>query len=243
MIRAYDANASIGRIPLYPGSAFPVADQWTWHGIQIPLTVVVTVGLFRGWRWARWLALAVFVVASVVAAPLWDLRAAPSYVFLLTLNVVAYVLLFLIPGATVYFSRSSRPERAFAWRGALGTTLLIFAIFTAHSIGFASLWKNGSAEYTWGSTAIFLVPTLALSALVRWDLQRSARETAAALMAVTVALASSQVTAFILVVRGWQPVATLRLGWRHSLLLTVALGFAALALAAWAVRARKIAAT
>lgn len=241
MFRAYDAKAYIGKIPLYPGSAFTVATQWVWLCVQIPLTAVVTVGLFRGWRWARWLALVVFVVACAISAPLRDVRAVPAYVFVLALNLVAYALLFFAPGATVYFSRSTRPEQAFTLRGGFSTTLLIFAIFTAHSIGFATLWKKADAGATWGSSAFFLLPALVLSALARWDLQRSAREIGAALLAVTVALASLQITTFI-AVRAWNPSVTHRFGWLHSLLLTVVLGITGLTLAAWAVRPRKIAA-
>lgn len=240
MFRAYEAKASIGKFPLYPGSVFPVAAQWTWHWIQIPLTAVVTVGLFRGWRWARWLALAVFVVATAISSPLADLRAVPLYLFVLVFNLLTYALLFFAPGAKVYFSRSTRPERAFTLRGGLSTTLLVLAVFTAHSIAFAALKKPDTAAM-WGSFAVFLLPVLALSALTRWDLQRSACESAAALLAVTVALASLQFTAFI-AASAWSPFATLPPGWLQSMHLTIVLGITGLTFAAWAVRARTTAA-
>lgn len=234
MFRVYDAKAFIGKFPLYPGSVFPVATQWAWHGIQIALTAVVTVGLFRGWRWARWLAIALFVVVCALSVPLRDVRAMPLYLFVLAFNLVVYALLFFAPGAKVYFSRSTRPDRALTLRGGLSTTLLVFAIFTAHSIGFAALWKQPNAGATWGSIALFLVPALVFSALTRWDLQRSAREIGAALLAVTAGLASMQVTAFI-AVRAGSPVVTLQPGWLHSLLLTIAMGITGLTLAAWPV--------
>ncbi|WP_413169458.1 hypothetical protein [Burkholderia latens] len=239
MFRAYDAQAYIG-FPLYLGSAFTVATQWAWNCIQIPLTAVIAVGLFRGWRWARWFALTVFAVACAISAPLRDVRAVPAYVFVMVLNLAVYALLFFAPSATVYFSRSTQPERAFTLRGVVSSTLLIFAIFTAHGIGYATLWKKMDALATWGSSALFLLPALVLSALARWDLGRSAREISAALLAVTVTLATLQVTAFF-TVRAWSPAVRFPLGWSNSLLLTVFLGITGLMLAAWAVRSRKIA--
>ncbi|CAM2343692.1 membrane hypothetical protein [Burkholderia vietnamiensis] len=124
--------------------------------------------------------------------------------------------------------------------GAVSSTLLIFATFTAHSIGYATLWKKVDAWATWGSSAVFLLPALVLSALARWDLRRSAREISAALLAVTVTLASLQVTAFF-TVHAWSPAVMRPLGWPNGLLLTVLLGITGLTLAAWAVRPRKIA--
>ncbi|WP_233874519.1 hypothetical protein [Paraburkholderia adhaesiva] len=241
MLRAYDAKAYIGKMALYAGSVFPVAAQWRWHWFQIGLTVAIAVGLFRGWRWARWLALAVFVVACAISAPIRDVRAVPAYVFWLALSLVAYALLFLTPDAKVYFSHTTRPEPAFTLRGVLSTTFLILAVFTAHSIAFAALYKNVGAGTVWGSSAVFLLPALLLSALARWDLQRSAREIAAALLAVTVAVASVQVSV-VIAPRGWYPDAMLRAGVLHGLLLTVVLGITGVALTAWDVRARKFAA-
>ncbi|MDN7429355.1 hypothetical protein CFB89_20495 [Burkholderia sp. AU16741] len=240
LLRAYDAAAPIGKIPLDPGSVFPVSVQWRWHWIQIPLTVVVAVGLFRGWRWARWLALAVLVVAGAISAPLWDVRAAPSYVFVLALNLVICALLFFAPSAKVYFSRSTRLPRIFTMRGAISTGLLVFAVFTAHSIGFAAL-KKPDAAAMWGSSALFLLPALVFSALICWDLRRSVREIGAALLAVTVALISVQVKVFI-AGRAWPTGATLQSGLFQSILLTIVLGISGLTFAAWAVRARTTAA-
>ncbi|HDR9130099.1 hypothetical protein [Burkholderia vietnamiensis] len=240
MFRAYDAEAYIGKFPLYPGSASTIATQWAWNCIQIPLTAVIAVGLFRGWRWVRWFALTVFAVTCAISAPLRDVLAVPAYVFVVALNLAVYVLLFFAPSATVYFSRSTQPERAFTLRGAVSSTLLIFATFTAHSIGYATLWKKVDAWATWGSSAVFLLPALVLSALARWDLRRSAREISAALLAVTVTLASLQVTAFF-TVHAWSPAVMRPLGWPNGLLLTVLLGITGLTLAAWAVRPRKIA--
>lgn len=238
LLRAYDAKASIGKVALYPGSAFPVPAQWAWHAVWILLTAAITVGVFRGWRWARWLALAGFATACAVTAPLRDDRQLPAYVFWLAMNVGAFGLLFFAPAAKRYFSGSTRPERAFALRAVLSTTLLIVAVFTAHSIGYAAFWKALPASFTWGSSAVFLLPALLLSALARWDLRRSAREMAAALLAVSFALAALQVGVFLRV-HYWRPIAMLGSGWLQSLLLTAVLGIAGLALAIWVARTRQ----
>ena len=240
LVRAYHAEASIGMVPLNPGSVFPVTVQLTWQGIEIPLTLIVAVGLFRGWRWARWLALAVLVVASAISAPLGDVRAGPLYLFALALNLAISALLFFAPGAKVYFSQSTWPDRTFTLRGTLSTSLLVFAVFTAHSIGFAAL-KKPDAVAMWGSSALFLLPALVFSALTRWDLRRSAREIAAALLAVSVALISLQVNGFM-AVPAWPPGATLQSGLLQSMLLTIVFGISGSTLGAWAARARTTAA-
>ncbi|WP_217649933.1 hypothetical protein, partial [Burkholderia ubonensis] len=69
----FDRKAQIGVDPIFLGSVFPVRSQWNWITATIGLNLVTTVGLFRGWGWARWLAV-ILCISRNLSAFLWVRR-------------------------------------------------------------------------------------------------------------------------------------------------------------------------
>src|SRR5581483_2337096 len=136
----------------------------------IGFTFVTTLGLFRGWNWTRWLALVLCILGYIVWLPLRDVRGLPSFFFALAGSVLAFAILFFSPTVERYFTRPTEGQRKFTIRGAISMTLLVFAVFTAHSIFMKLFWAPQSADVAWVSVGVFFLPALLFNIVARWHL-------------------------------------------------------------------------
>ncbi|WP_156132255.1 hypothetical protein [Paraburkholderia terrae] len=107
--------------------------------------------------------------------------------------------------------------------------------FTAHPITMGAFRKTIATKVSWIGLGVFLLPTLVLSMLARWQLAASIRETSALLLGVAVYFAYMLLGHF-LNLRFSYPEVTPYLGWVNSALLTMTLGASGIVLAACAAR-------
>lgn len=232
----FDARAHIGVDVLHPESLLPARMQWMMVNVGIATTTLTTVGFFRGWNWARWLALVLCSLGYVANVPVRDLHALPGYLFLLVGSILAFTLLFFFPSSQTYFSSRAARRGSFSVRAAISTVFLLLSAFTAHSIVMGAYRKTLPVEIAWIGLGVFLLPTLLLSMLVRWKLDASVREISAVLLGIAVYFVYMLLSNFIHIYFVYPPAALPYFGWLNSTLLTLAIGAAGLSLAASAAR-------
>ncbi len=90
----FDARTHIGVDVLNPESLMPARMQWMIVNVGMVTTTLATIGFFRGWNWARWLALVSCSLGYVAYAPVRDLHALLGYLFQLAGSILAFTLLF-----------------------------------------------------------------------------------------------------------------------------------------------------
>ncbi|BCG05303.1 hypothetical protein PPGU19_098710 (plasmid) [Paraburkholderia sp. PGU19] len=107
-----------------------------------------------------------------------NLHVLPGFVFQIAGSVVAFGLLFF-PAVQAYFTATSAHRGAFSVRATLSTGLLLLSAFTGHSIVMGAYRKTIPIEVRWIGLGVFLLLTLVLSMLARWQLAASIREISA----------------------------------------------------------------
>ncbi|WP_157382364.1 hypothetical protein [Burkholderia ubonensis] len=239
----FDRKAHIGVDPIFLGSVFPVRSQWNWITATIGLNLVTTVGLFRGWGWARWLSVILCIFSYIIAAPVRDVHLLPSFFFMLAGSVLAYWFVFFSPKVKIYFARPTDGQPIFAIRGAISTILLAFAVFTAHSIVMGVFRKTLPVEIAWFGVGVFILPVLLLILVIRWHLEISLREISAFLLSVATFFAYSLFSTFLALHFAYSDAVMPYFGWLHSALLTLAFGAGGLLLDVYIARRYRVART
>ncbi len=226
----FNAKAHIGIDPIYPGSALPVRWQWNWVTVAIASTFVTTVGLFRGWNWARWFALILCIVGYIFALPVRDVHMVPDFIFTLSGSVIAFAILFFAPTVKVYFTCPAEGQRTFSVRRALSISLLLFAAFTVHSIVKGVFWRTLPVDIAWIGLGVFLLPTLLLSVVARWQLEISLREISVLFLATAIFFVNEILSNFLALRFAYSNAAMPYLDWLHSVILASVFGVAGLLL-------------
>ncbi|WP_423761287.1 hypothetical protein [Burkholderia sp. NLJ2] len=239
----FDRRAHIGTDPIYLGSAFPVHWQWHWIVAAIGILFVTTIGLLRGWNWARWLALVFCISGYIISAPVRDGHMLSNFFFNLAGSVLFYWFIFFSPTVKPYFTRATDDQPKFAIRGVISTFLLVFAVFTAHSIVMGVFRKTLSVEIAWIGVGVFILPPLLLILIIRWNLEASLREISAFLISVAIFFTYSQFSIFLGLRFAYSDAAMPYFGWLHSALLTLAFGAGGLLLTAYIKRRYRVAST
>ncbi|NML34842.1 hypothetical protein [Paraburkholderia antibiotica] len=239
----YDTKGGvrIGSDPLFIGSVLPIRWQWNLVTASTAVSLLTTIGLFRGWNWARWLALALIVLFYIVTVPVRDVHMLPSYFFTLAGSTLTFSLLFFSPVINRYFARPAEEKRKLTIRGIIGMTLFVFTVFTLHSIVRGLFWRTLSVEVAWIGLGLFVLPALLLSLLVRWHLEVSLREISALLLAVPIFFVN-QLAGWVLVLHFAYSAVLLRYpeGLLQRALFMLALGAGGLLLAVYVARRYRI---
>ena len=170
----------------------------------------------------------------VAYAPVRDLHALPGYQ--LAGSILAFTLLFFFPSVKTYFSSRAARQDFFSARATVSTAFLLVSAFTAHSIVMGAYRKTLPVEIAWIGLGVFLLPTLLLSMLVRWQLAAAVREISAVLLGIAVYFAYMLLSNLLHIYFVYPPAALPYFGWLNSVLLTLVIGAAGLALAAVAAR-------
>jgi predicted outer membrane lipoprotein len=118
-------------------------------------------------------------------------------------------------------------------RGVINALLLVFAVFTAHSIIMGAFRRTRSAEVAWIGTGIFILPVLLITLIVRWHLETSLREISVFMLSVAVFFAYSISHTFLALRFVYSDQAMPYFGWLHGTLLTLAFGAGGLLLLAY----------
>jgi hypothetical protein len=229
----FDRRVHMGVDPVFLGSAFPARWQWNWAVADIGLALVATVGLFRGWNWARWLWLALCVAFFIISAPVGDTSVLPSFLLSLAGSALAYWIVFFSPPFRLYFSRPKDSRPAVTIRGVISALLLALAVFVAHSIIMGVFRRTVSVEIAWIGTGVFILPILLIALCVRWHLETSLREISAFMLSVAVFFIFSISLTFLMLRFAYSDQVMPYFGWLHCVLLTLAFGIGGLLLLAY----------
>ena len=150
---------------------------------------------------------------------------------------------FFSPTVRLYFTRSTDGQRTFTIRGAISMTLLMFAVFAAHSIAMGVLRKALPFHVAWKDVGIFLLPALLLNIVARWHLEVSLREISALLLAASIFFANELVSTFLAVRFVYSDAAIPYYGWLNSMLMTLAFGASGFLLTVYITRRYRVAST
>jgi hypothetical protein len=223
MLTVFGQKQYVGKIPLFIGSAFSVAQQWNWCAAQLLLTVVLVLGLLLGHRWSRWLCLAIVIISFSVGLPVRDARGVPGYLVPVAVTVAIVYLLFMAPTAKAYFSRCSSDGRAFNGRELVITSFHIVGavlIFAAISALFTRYLALSAAM---SGLAKLCLPALAIGVLLRWNLTAACRDVATVLIAVVMFFLEYFLVTFVSQ-QFIYPTWTTYCNWKDSLVLVILVG-------------------
>lgn len=190
MIKTFDTPL-VNRAPLYLGSWASPHLQWDYYTIATLIVAFVTIGLFLGHGWPRWLALAGTVAGWAVSLPLHDTRGIGLYTVSVAAGAIVLGLLFLAPSARAYFSRKSQANvspsmrlRARAFVATLFYVVGALAIYSAVLDGFVHI---GKLWLTFAAILVISLPCLLLGMVARGNIASAYRDSATVLIATALA--------------------------------------------------------
>lgn len=182
MFKMFDTPL-VGRTPLYLGSWLSPHLQWTYYCIEVPVTIIATVGLILGRSGSRWLLLAGALAGWIVAAPVRDMQGIPLYLASLLFGSIVFSLLFLAPSARIYFSLPRREKAPISLRGFFAGVFYATGALIIYTL---SLFCFLNRSPLWLTLIVLLglpVPFLSLGIVVRKNWPAAYREGAIVLVA------------------------------------------------------------
>ncbi|KVC48061.1 hypothetical protein WI72_30510 [Burkholderia ubonensis] len=187
-IKLYD-TPYINKVPLITGSWLSIHAQWSYQTIQTLITALVTVGLFLGHDWARWLLLAAIPAGWAIAIPLGDTKGVPVYLMSVLTGSIVLGMLFLTPAARAYFSRRREARALFSLRGLFAGALHAFCAINTYLMLMDRFMNRADLLTTIAVLAGLSFPVLLLGMTARWNITAACRDGATTLIATTLFLA------------------------------------------------------
>jgi hypothetical protein len=182
MFKTYDTPL-VGRSPLYLGSWLPPHLQWAYHGIEVLVTIIATVGLILGRNGSRWLLLLGALVGWIAAAPVRNMQGIPLYLTSLLVGTIVLGLLFLAPSARAYFSLPRTEKAPISLRRFVAAVFYAICALNVYSFSLFDFVRHSPLWLSLTLSLALSLPCLLLGMVARWNVAVACRDSATVMIA------------------------------------------------------------